>query len=186
VAGPGPWQHAGMDDAAPLGLSDDDAAARAVGEALLVRGERVAVVETTAGGLLSARLLSVPGASAWFDRGVVAYGGDSKQRFTSVDAELLRRHGAVSPEAVAAMAEGLRRESGVAWVVAESGIAGPQGSRRSSKPAGHCSIAVAGPGGVRSGEHHFAGSRTQVMAAIAQQCLRELAAALAEAPAPTG
>lgn len=173
-----------MHEAAPLGLSDDDAAARAVGEVLLARGERMAVVETTAGGLLSARLLSVPGASAWFDRGVVAYGGDSKQRFTSVDTELLRRHGAVSPEAVAAMAEGLRREAGVAWVVAESGIAGPQGSRRSTKPAGHCSIAVAGPWGVRAAEHRFGGGRIQVMAAIAAQCLWELAAVLAEAPPP--
>ncbi len=170
-----------MADTVPMGLSADDARASEIAEALLAREERLAVVETTAGGLLSARLLSVPGASSWFDRGVVAYGGDSKQRYTGVTTEVLRTHGAVSAHAVAEMAAGMRTAAGVAWAVAESGIAGPQGSRRSPKPAGHVAIAVAGPDGVRAAEHQFQGSRVEVMAQIAEQCLIELAAALREA-----
>jgi PncC family amidohydrolase len=171
-----------MDNPVPsAALSSDDLLATSVGEALASRGEKVAVVESTAGGLVSARLLSVPGASLWFDRGVVAYGGNSKQLFTGVDPELLRSFGAVSPEAVTAMATGMRERANVAWAVAESGIAGPQGSRRSPKPAGFVSIAVVGPDVVRAAEYQFEGSRIEVMARIAEQCLTMLLDAVAGA-----
>ena len=152
-------------------LADNDAAANAVAAALLARGARVAVAETTAGGLISARLLSVPGASSWFDRGVVCYGGRSKQETTGVDPELLRTYGAVSVEAVSAMAERLRAVANVEYALAESGIAGPLGSRRSPKPVGSVVIAVAGPGGATAGEHQFAGSRVEVMEQIADRAL---------------
>lgn len=161
-----------MDSALPLGISDDDPLARAVGEALLARGERIAVAETTAGGLISARLLSVPGASSWFDRGVVCYGGRSKQELTGVDPDLLKAAGSVSRDSVAAMAEGMRSTEGVAWGVAESGIAGPQGSRRSPKPAGSVTIAIAGPGGsLRVVEELLPGTRVEVMRGIAERTL---------------
>src|SRR5690242_221858 len=124
-------------------LHEHDTLAHAAGEALAAVGARVAVAETTAGGLIAARLLSVPGASAWFDRGVVAYGGGSKQELTGVDPAILREFGAVSVEAVRAMAEGIRDQAGVQYGVAESGIAGPLGSRRSPKPVGSVVIAVA-------------------------------------------
>jgi PncC family amidohydrolase len=155
-------------------LSEDDPLARAVAGALIAAGARVAVAETTAGGLISARLLSVPGASAWFDRGVVCYGGRSKQETTGVDVEVLRQYGAVSPEGVTAMAEGLRTFAGVDWAVAESGIAGPQGSRRSPKQVGSVVIAVAGPEGSRAEELVFPGSRVEVMEAIAGRALAML------------
>jgi nicotinamide-nucleotide amidase len=168
-----------MNDSMPsAALSADDRLAAAVGDALASRSEKVAVVESTAGGLVSARLLSVPGASLWFDRGVVAYGGNSKHLFTGVDRELLRTFGAVSPEAVTAMATGMRERAGVAWAVAESGIAGPQGSRRSPKPAGFVSIALVGPDVVQAAEYQFEGSRIEVMAQIAEQCLTMLLDAL--------
>jgi PncC family amidohydrolase len=161
-----------MDRDVPTGITEEDALASAVGDALIARGERVAVAETTAGGLISARLLSVPGASAWFDRGVVCYGGRSKQELTGADGDLLRRAGSVSTDAVAAMAEGMRTVDGVAWAVAESGIAGPQGSRRSPKPAGSVTIAVAGPHDVlRVVEEVLPGSRVDVMRGIAQRAL---------------
>ena len=142
------------------------------------RGERVAVCETTAGGLISARLLSVAGASVWFDRGVVAYGGQSKQQLTGVDTEFMRTHGAVSVEVVLAMAQGLRSLSGAAWAVAESGIAGPQTSRRSAKPAGSVAIAVAGPGHESSADLLLPGDRVDVMGGIAEAVLAKLADAL--------
>jgi nicotinamide mononucleotide (NMN) deamidase PncC len=65
--------------------------------------------------------------------------------------------------------------TGVAWAIAESGIAGPQGSRRSPKPVGAVALAVAGPGGAVAEEHVFPGSRVAVMEQITQRCLELLA-----------
>jgi PncC family amidohydrolase len=162
-----------------VSLLEDDELATNIGEALVARAGRVAIAETTAGGLISARLLSVPGASRWFERGVVAYSGPAKIDGLGVDREVLREHGAVSPQAVSAMAESLRERAGVAYAVAESGIAGPQGSRRSPKPVGSCVIAVAGPGGTVAEEHVFEGTRVEVMGQIAERALEMLREALA-------
>jgi PncC family amidohydrolase len=150
--------------------SDSDPLAAELGRELQARGARLAVVETTAGGLVAARLLSVPGASNWFDRGYVAYSGPAKADL-GVDLDVLRTHGAVSREAVAAMASTVRTRAGVAYAVAESGIAGPQGSRRSPKPVGAVAIAVAGPARTNAVELQLEGSRVEVMQAIAEAAL---------------
>jgi PncC family amidohydrolase len=160
-------------------LRDDDALARAIAAALLARGARVAVAETTAGGLISARLLSVPGASAWFERGVVCYSARAKEETAGVPADILRSSGAVSVAAVTAMAEGLRERASVDYALAESGIAGPQAGRRSTKPAGSVVVAVAGPSGTEVRELVLPGTRVQVMEQIAEQALATLASALA-------
>ncbi|MCK9518178.1 MAG: CinA family protein [Dehalococcoidia bacterium] len=154
----------------PAFPSDSDPLAANVGHELLARSARFAAVETTAGGLIAARVLSVPGASNWFDRAYVAYSGPAKADL-GVDLDILRTHGAVSQEAVTAMAEVVRERSGVAFVVAESGIAGPQGSRRSPKPVGAVAIAVAGPHRTNAIELQLAGSRVEVMQAIAEAAL---------------
>jgi PncC family amidohydrolase len=153
---------------------DDDKLAFEIGELLVARGEKVAVSETTAGGLISARLLSVAGASRWFDGGIVPYAGAHRWEQLGLDREIAREHGAVSPQWVAATAEGLRRAMGPAWAVAESGIAGPQGSRRSPKPVGSVVIACTGPGGTVTEEHIFPGSRAEVMVHIPQRTLELL------------
>jgi nicotinamide mononucleotide (NMN) deamidase PncC len=75
---------------------------------------------------------------------------------------------------------------GSAWAVAESGIAGPQGSRRSPKPVGSVVIAVAGPDGTVTEEHVFPGTRTQVMVQISQRVLELLRERLQTAPAEPG
>jgi nicotinamide-nucleotide amidase len=162
-------------------LAEHDELAQRIAGSLLARGARVAVAETTAGGLISARLLSVPGASSWFERGVVCYSGDAKQQATGVGADLLREHGAVSAETVTAMAEGLRSAAGVEFALAESGIAGPQNGRRSSKPAGSVVIAVAGPAGTETLDALLPGTRVEVMARIADRALAMLADAISKA-----
>jgi PncC family amidohydrolase len=163
-----------MPDPITASLRDDDSLAAAVGEALMARGEKVSVSETTAGGLISARMLSVAGASRWFENGIVPYSSPTKIPGMDVDREIARANGAVSPQWVAATAESLRRMTGAAWTVAESGIAGPQGSRRSPKPVGAVAIAVSGPGGTRAEEFLFPGSRVEVMGQIAEQALKML------------
>lgn len=162
-----------MTDLPSYPLEHDELAYR-IGEALIARGERVAVSETTAGGLVSARMLSVPGASRWYEGGLVPYTGVHKWEQLGVDREIAREYGAVSPQWVSATAEGLVRATEASWAVAESGIAGPQGSRRSPKPVGSVAFAVAGPGGTASEEHTFPGTRVEVMKRISQRCLELL------------
>lgn len=153
---------------------EDDALCAEIGELLVAGGEKVAVSETTAGGLISARMLSVPGASRWYDGGIVPYAGAHRWEQLGLDREIAREHGAVSPQWVSATAEGLRKAMGAAWAVAESGIAGPQGSRRSPKPVGSVVMAVTGPNGTVTEEHVFPGTRAQVMVQIAQRALELL------------
>ncbi|GAB4328147.1 MAG: nicotinamide-nucleotide amidase [Dehalococcoidia bacterium] len=167
---------------------EHDELAASIGEVLAGHGWRLALAESTAGGLISARLLSVAGASRWFDRGIVAYSAAAKRQALDLDADVLLTHGAVSVETVSLTAEGLRRSAGVDFAVAESGIAGPQGSRRSPKPVGTVVIGVAGPERTRCEERHFEGSRVQIMGQIAEAALQmladEVAHAARSAPAP--
>ena len=161
-------------------LDEHDDLAHRIAGSLLARGARVAVAETTAGGLISARLLSVAGASAWFERGVVCYSRDAKHQTTGVSPEVLQEHGAVSIASVAAMAESLRATAGVDYAVAESGIAGPLGGRRSPKPVGSVAIAVAGPDGTATLDAILPGTRVEVMSQIAERALAMLADAAKE------
>lgn len=145
-----------------------------IGELLVARAEKVAVSETTAGGLISARMLSVAGASRWYDGGIVPYAGAHRWEQLHLDREIAREHGAVSPQWVSGTAEGLRAAMGSAWAIAESGIAGPQGSRRSPKPVGSVVIACAGPFGTVVDERIFPGTRAEVMVSIANRALELL------------
>lgn len=118
-----------------------------VAAALVARGETLAVAESATGGLISSLLTDVPGASSWLRGGIVAYTNDAKRTILGVPADVLATHGAVSDETVRAMAHGARRLFAATWAVGETGVAGPQTGRRSTKPAGLTYIAVyGGPG----------------------------------------
>jgi nicotinamide-nucleotide amidase len=122
--------------------------------AALLRGEgggephTIATAESCTGGLLAARLTELPGASDYVRGGVVAYSNEVKVALAGVPAELLERHGAVSPEVAAALAEGARARLGVDVGVGVTGIAGPGGGTP-EKPVGLVCLAVAGPGDAR-------------------------------------
>ncbi len=160
-----------------MSLREQDDLATRIGELLRARDARLAVAESTAGGLISARLISVSGASKWFERGLVAYSMTSKPDALGVPLDFLREHGAVSPVAVAAIAEAVRERSGVDYVIAESGMAGPI-KGRSSKPIGGVAFALAGPDGTHSEEAHFEGSRVAIMEQIAEHALQLLVSTL--------
>ena len=83
-----------------------------VGQLLLARGWRLSVAESTAGGLISAALLKVAGASRYFERGIVAYSRAAKLDTLGMPPSLYTAQGSVHREAVQAMAEGARRISG--------------------------------------------------------------------------
>jgi nicotinamide-nucleotide amidase len=141
-----------------------------LGQLLTRRGWRIAVAETTSGGLICHRLVSVPGSSKYLERGVIAYSRASKLDLPGVSEALLDRFGAVSPEVAAALAEGVRRLGGVEVGVAETGIAGPVRGR-SPKPVGACHIALSGPSGNRSEERLFHGERLDIQRQIAQRAI---------------
>jgi nicotinamide-nucleotide amidase len=150
---------------------------------LAARGQTAAVAESLTGGLLAAALTSVPGASAVFRGGVVAYATDLKATILGVPADLLERHGAVDPEVAAEMATGVRSRLAATIGAATTGVAGPDPS--DGKPVGTVYIAVSiGPdaGAASTAVRSLAlrGSRDEIRRETVAQCLRLLLARIRE------
>jgi nicotinamide-nucleotide amidase len=112
---------------------------------LIARGQTVAVAESLTGGLVAAALTSVPGSSAAFRGGVVAYATELKTALLGVPADLLARHGPVHEAVAAAMASGVRASLGATFGLATTGVAGP--GPADGHQAGTVFVAVAGPAG---------------------------------------
>ena len=118
--------------------------AERIGALLKARGETIAVCESSIGGLLSAALLAVPGASAYFVSGAVVYtrtGGDALLAIPPEARQGLRA--STEPYALL-MARTIRTRLGATWGVAETGASGPSGNRYGDA-AGHACIAITGP-----------------------------------------
>lgn len=116
-----------------------------LGGALQERGLTLGVAESCTGGMLGARLTSVPGSSGWFAGGVIAYSDRLKSSLLGVGEDLLAAHGAVSEETARAMARGVLEGLGAGAALAVTGIAGPAGGTP-EKPVGTVWIAATGPG----------------------------------------
>jgi nicotinamide-nucleotide amidase len=127
------------------------------------RGLTLATAESCTGGLVSARLTSVPGSSDVFLGGVVSYANAVKASALGVPEGVLREHGAVSTEAAAAMAAGARARLGADVAVAVTGIAGPGGGTP-EKPVGLVYLHVSGPSGERAADFTAPGDRETVRA----------------------
>jgi nicotinamide-nucleotide amidase len=125
------------------------------------RGVTLATAESCTGGMVAQRLTSVPGSSDVFLGAVVAYADGVKARELGVGDELLERHGAVSAEAAAAMASGVRERLGADVAVAVTGIAGPGGGS-TEKPVGLVYLHGEAPFGTRSADFVFPGDREGV------------------------
>jgi nicotinamide-nucleotide amidase len=125
------------------------------------RGLRLATAESCTGGMVATRLTDVPGSSASFVGGVVAYADEVKRSELDVPEELLVRYGAVSAEVAAAMAEGARRRLDADVAVAVTGVAGPGGGTP-EKPVGRVHLHVAGPDGSLARMLDLPGERNQI------------------------
>jgi nicotinamide-nucleotide amidase len=125
-------------------MDDILAAARRVGEKLKARGETVAVAESSAGGLIAAALLAVPGASAYFLGGAVVYTKQARGGLVGISDDDMKGLRSSSEPYAALLAERMRAKVNATWGLAETGAAGPSGNRYGD-PAGHTCIAVAGP-----------------------------------------
>jgi nicotinamide-nucleotide amidase len=142
----------------------------AVADVLIARGLTLALAESCTGGLVSARLTEVPGASRFLDRAFVTYSNASKTAELGVPAELLEKHGAVSEEVARAMASGARRIAGTDIGAAITGIAGPDGGS-AEKPVGLVFMAIATKAGEEAQRVRFSGSRDRVRHQAAQALL---------------
>ena len=120
--------------------------AETIAARLIARKETVGVAEGSAGGLISAALLAVPGASAYFVGGAVVYTGAARGAFTGISLDEMKAMGIrpASEPYAALLAQRMREHLNTTWAVAEAGAAGPSGNRYGD-PAGHTCIAVAGP-----------------------------------------
>ena len=155
-----------------FGEGKDELPALVVGR-LAARGERLAVAESCTGGLLAELVTSVPGASAVFDLGVVAYANAMKERLAGVPAALLAAHGAVSEPVARALAEGARAAAGATWGVGITGVAGPSGGSP-EKPVGTVHVALAGPRGTEHVQRSYFGNRDRVRKTAAYEALNLL------------
>lgn len=115
-----------------------------VGGLLKDRRETVAVSESSSGGLVSAALLSVPGASAYFMGGAVIYTGHARDAFLAVDLDAHPGMRSASEPYALLCASAARERLNTTWGLSETGAAGPAGNRYGDD-AGHTCVAVSGP-----------------------------------------
>ena len=134
------------------------------------QGRRMAVAESCTGGMLGARVTSVPGSSNVFAGGVIAYDDDVKVTMLGVDSATIRAHGAVSEQTAREMAGGIRRIVGTSIGVAITGIAGPGGGTP-DKPVGLVWIAVDVDGRVRASHRVYPGNREEIRHRASQSAL---------------
>ena len=130
--------------------------------ALGARGWSLGVAESLTGGLVSAALVDVPGASAVLRGGVVAYATDLKGTLLGVDAALLASRGAVDPDVARAMAAGARERLGADVGLATTGVAGPD--PQDGQPPGTVHVAVCTPTGTQVRSLRLVGDRARVRA----------------------
>src|SRR3972149_693550 len=124
--------------------SEQEALATELAALLTARGETIAVAEATTGGLISAALLWVAGASRYYAGGGVVYTLNSRTALAGVPAEQYANYRGTTPEMLASLAESMRQRLGATWAIAEAGLAGPTPGRPGAPP-GPTPLAGAGP-----------------------------------------
>jgi len=116
----------------------------AVGALLIERKQTLAVAESSAGGLINAALVAVPGASAYYVGGCVIYTATGREALLGITAQEMAGMRSASEPFARLLARRVRDRLGTTWGLAETGASGPRGNRYGD-PAGHACIAVAGP-----------------------------------------
>jgi len=147
-----------------------DSLEQIVGYYLQMRDATLAVAESCTGGLLAERITSVSGSSRYFLGGAVVYSNQLKTGFADVPADMIARHGAVSREVAAALAEGIRKRCQATLGVGITGVAGPAGGT-AEKPVGLVFHALAGDGGTEVIERNFPGDRKRIRWFASQQAM---------------
>lgn len=139
-------------------------------------GDTVATAESLTGGLVCAVLTSVPGSSAVVRGGLIVYATALKASLAGVDAEALRRLGAVDPLIAEQLATGARDRCAATWGIGLTGVAGPD--PQDGIAPGTVHVGVAGPDGVRVTSIEAHGDRHEVRSAAVGTALAQLWARL--------
>lgn len=136
--------------------------ARETADIVLASHGMLVTAESCTGGWIAKVLTDLPGSSAWFEGGVVAYSYEAKEAFLGVQPQTLEQHGAVSQEAVTEMVSGALARFGAGVAVAVTGIAGPGGGTE-DKPVGTVWLGWKRRGGyARTALCQFEGDRDEV------------------------
>lgn len=141
--------------------------------ALEAHQSTVATAESLTGGMIGAAITGVPGASAVYVGGVVAYATGTKLALLGVSDRVLREHGAVHPDVARQMARGARDGLAATFGLAVTGVAGPE--PQDGQPVGTVFVAVAGSAEqVQLAELHLCGERSDIREATVDRALRLL------------
>jgi nicotinamide-nucleotide amidase len=147
-----------------------DSLEQIVGYYLQMRNATLAVAESCTGGLLAERITSISGSSRYFLGGAVVYSNTLKTAFADVPPNLIEKHGAVSREVAASLAEGIRKRCSAALGIGITGVAGPTGGTP-EKPVGLVFHALAGEKETEVVERRFPGDRQHIRWYASQQAL---------------
>lgn len=140
----------------------------------LISAEKtLAIAESCTGGLLSARLTSIPGSSRFLKAGLVTYSNESKMKLLKIPQKILKRHGAVSQIVAEMMAKNVRKTFKTDFGIGITGIAGPDGATK-HKPVGLTFITVSTATESLTLECLFNGNRTSVRSQAVRTALKLL------------
>jgi len=144
---------------------------------LRARGETVAVAESSAGGLISAALLAIPGASNYFLGGGVIYTSQARQALLGIDPAVMDQMRASTEPYALLLSRTMRQKLGAIWGVSETGATGPRGNRYGDA-SGHACLAVSGPAEaactLETGQDDRAGNMRAFAAAALDLLARQL------------
>lgn len=140
----------------------------------------IATAESCTGGMLSNRIIQVPGVSSVYQQGYITYTDKSKKQLLGVKEKVLKEHGAVSKQVAKAMAKGACKRAKTNIALSITGIAGPDGGTK-KKPVGLVYIACCINGVLRAKEYQFSGNRNKIRESstanalvFLRECLLEL------------
>jgi len=163
--------------ASPLLASELPGLADQIGQLLMARHETVAIAESSAGGLISAALLTVPGASAYFVGGAVVYTRAARTALLGIPESALEGLRPSTEPYALLLARAARERFGATWALGETGATGPTGNRYGDSP-GHACLALTGPSQRSLTLETALADRMPNMHAFAAQALRLLLDAL--------
>src|SRR5665213_1340838 len=149
------------------------AIAEKIAARLIERKQTIAVAESSTGGLISASLLAVPGASAYFLGGGVIYTRDARRILMEIPDEAMKGIRSASEPYAQLLASQIRNRFGTDWGLSETGATGPTGNRYGDA-AGHSCMAIAGPAQAVTTLETVSGDRQANMHAFATNALNLL------------
>ena len=123
--------------------SDKEELEKVIGDILTERKQTLSIAESCTGGMISSKIVSIPGSSNYYEGGVCVYSNIEKIKILNIKEETLKKYGAVSEATAMEMAEGVRRLMGTDFSLSTTGIAGPSGGT-DQKPVGLVWIGFSG------------------------------------------